>query len=181
LSMLAAVDNVEAYRTIEAYLKNPEPGLREWAVLALLESRMLLESSLLEETQMFISTGLGGKGAKLRYFTVLLHKERKDFSGIQQRIVRSEFDFLFGKENCEIEEIEFNRHIVTLMALIPIEKSIRSLFGDCLAECNQYGNFIDRNYIVTNVKKLTIDQIERFLNSKDKNKALEELGNSPVR
>ena len=48
-AMLASLEEVLAYRTIERYLKERHQELRNWAILALQESRMLLESKLLEE------------------------------------------------------------------------------------------------------------------------------------
>jgi len=62
LVLLASQDKVESFRTIEKYAKNPDPELREWSILALQESRMVLQSSLMDEQQVYISTGLGGKG-----------------------------------------------------------------------------------------------------------------------
>ena len=87
LLQLASIDNVEAFRTIERFVKEGDPELREWAVLAFQESRMIIESSLLDENQVFISTGLGGKGSKLRYFIVLLSKNNQDFSEIDRKSV----------------------------------------------------------------------------------------------
>ena len=57
---LAGIDDVEAFRIIEKFHKESSEELKSWAVLALQESRMVLQSSLLEEQQVFISTGLGG-------------------------------------------------------------------------------------------------------------------------
>ncbi len=51
-------------------------------MLAFQENKMLLESSLLDENQILISTGLGGKGMKLRYFTVMQTFDRKGFFGL---------------------------------------------------------------------------------------------------
>ncbi len=72
LSSLAKVDKPEAYRMLEAYRLNPDKELEQWSKLALQESKMVLETSLLGEAPIFISTGLGGKGNKLRYFIVLI-------------------------------------------------------------------------------------------------------------
>jgi hypothetical protein len=55
-------------------------SLKDWAALSLQESRMTLESSLLDENQVIISTGLGGKAKKLRYFAVIAAKRRENFS-----------------------------------------------------------------------------------------------------
>ena len=59
---MAAIDDVGAYRSIEKYSKNADDELKHWSLLALQESRMLLQSKLLDQSQIFISTGLGGEG-----------------------------------------------------------------------------------------------------------------------
>ena len=71
LARMASIENVECYRAIEAYLEQALEPLLSWAILALNESRMLLESRMMDENQLFISTGLGGKDENLRYFVVL--------------------------------------------------------------------------------------------------------------
>ena len=68
LARLASIGRVSCYRHIEEYMQHAEEELEDWALLALNESRMHLESKILEENQVFISTGLGGKDGKLRYF-----------------------------------------------------------------------------------------------------------------
>ncbi len=76
LARMASIENVECYRAIEAYLEQALEPLLSWAILALNESRMLLESKILDENQVFISTGLGGKDEKLRYFVVLMSRKK---------------------------------------------------------------------------------------------------------
>ena len=51
---LASIDDPKAYRLLEDISKNKESDVFEWSVLALQESKMLLESSLLDENQIFI-------------------------------------------------------------------------------------------------------------------------------
>ena len=58
---LASLGSIEAYRTLEKYSTNRKDQLKDWAILAMQESRLLLESKLLDESQILISTGLGGK------------------------------------------------------------------------------------------------------------------------
>ena len=73
---LASIENVEAYRTIEEFLKEPETDfLKDWATLAFQESRMLLESHILDQNQIFISTGLGGKKRQASIFCSTSVKE----------------------------------------------------------------------------------------------------------
>ncbi len=76
LARLATIEKVECYRVIEAFLEIAEEDLHDWALLALNESRMLLESKILDENQVFISTGLGGKEEKLRYFVALMSRTK---------------------------------------------------------------------------------------------------------
>jgi len=163
LLQLASIDNVEEFRTIERFVKEGDPELREWAVLAFQESRMIIESSLLDENQVFISTGLGGKGSKLRYFIVLLSKNNQDFSEMQCKIIQSEFNFVFKQSDAELEKIDFLGQITTLLAIIPINVPIKDILTRAVDECNQFGNFIRDDFIVTNVKVLSINEIYDFL------------------
>jgi hypothetical protein len=50
---------------------------------------------------------------------------------------------------------------------VPINASIRDIFKTAIAECNEYGDFIKPNFIVTNVKKLTIEEIRDFLRKQE--------------
>ena len=167
---LASLENVEAYRIIEKYLKDEIPDLRNWAILALQESRMLLESKLLNENQVFISTGLGGKGSKLRYFVVLILKSDDEFSEWQKKTVRNELDDILKINDAEIEEIEFTDTYATLLAVLPLKVSLKKVFRSAIEECNKYGNFLRTNFIITNVRKLDGNEILDFLEKQEKDK-----------
>lgn len=160
---LASMDQVEAYRAIENYRKNPDPELKDWATLAMQESRVLLESSFLDENQVFISTGLGGKGSNLRYFIVLIARKGLEFGDLQKKIISNELSFIFNKYSCELEEIEYTERFAAVKALIPLNVSLNSLFNEIVDECNQYGDFLHANVIVTNVKVLSFDEISDYL------------------
>jgi hypothetical protein len=163
---LASVEDVEVYRTIEKYVHLGIQDLRSWAILSLQESRMLLESGLLNENQVFLSTGLGGKEDKLRYFIVLLHKEKIRFTATQQQVVRNEFEIMLRQQEGEIEKISYYQKYAALLVLLPIDVAIRDTFKSAIRECNLYGDFLRENFIVTNVKELEIDEIEEFINNR---------------
>jgi hypothetical protein len=163
LVQLASIEEVEAYRAIEKYVKEPDSELREWAILAFQESRMLIQSKLLDENQVFISTGLGGKGSKLRYFVVLLNNFGIPFEDLQQKLIRTELDFFLKKHDAELEEVDFMNDYCSLLAIVPIKVSIRDVFKAAIAECNEYGGFIRKNFIVTNVKALSYEEIKEFV------------------
>lgn len=164
LIRLAALDSVEAYRTIEKFVIEGDPDLHDWATLAYQESRMIIESSLLDENQVFISTGLGGKGSKLRYFIVLLSNNGDDFSPVQQKVVQSEFEYIFAGSQAEIEQVDFTGSFATILTVIPIQVPIKNLLTKAVEECNQFGDFIRQDFIVTNVKTLSFNEIKDLIN-----------------
>ncbi len=169
LARLATVSKVTAYRTIESYLENPDPELKDWSTLALQESRMNLESVLLEENQIFISTGLGGKDKKLRYFVVLIARNREVLNDIQLRIINSEFPETLKKYDAETEEFSSSGYLATFLLLLPIQYPVKKVFAEGINECNQYGDFLREDCIVTNVKKLSFPEIEDFIERKNNN------------
>jgi len=159
LVRLAAVDDIEAYRTLEKYSKEPNPGLRDWAYLALQESRMLIESKILDENQILISTGLGGKGLKLRYFTALIASNKTTFTPLQQKIIREELEFYLSRAGGELEKITFDNEICSLITIIPLKIPVQTLFNKVIKECNILGDFILQDHVINNVKILTSEEI----------------------
>jgi len=177
LAALAAYDDVQAFRTIEKFAKNPDRDLKDWANLALQESKMLMQSSLLDEQQVFISTGLGGKGQKLRYCVVFINNEQEEMlNKTQQKLVKDELIFSLKKEEGEFEIISFFEGFSTGLVLLPLSTDLKILFHNVIHECNQYGNFLQEDMIVTNVKDLSRGEIIQLLNEKNEedNEDLEE-------
>lgn len=168
LAALAAYDDVQAFRTIEKFAENPDPDLKEWSILALQESKMLMQSSLLDEQQVFISTGLGGKGQKLRYCVVFINKEREQMlNRTQQKLVKDELIYALKKEDGEFEIISFFEGFSTSLILLPLTADLKSIFHSVIEECNQYGHFLQEDMIVTNVKDLSRGEIIQLLNEKN--------------
>jgi hypothetical protein len=163
IARIASLEKVEAYRVIERFLKGNPQELKNWSILALQENRMLLESRILDENHVFISTGLGGKGEKLRYFIVLFGKGKNDFSEVQKKIIRNEFVISLKKYNSDLEKLNFSGSLATMTTTIPLKVIIKQIFTEAIAECNIYGNFLISNFIITNVKELSFDEIREYL------------------
>jgi len=163
LVKLAAIDDVRAFRAIEKFSKNKEHELSDWAILALHESRMLVESSLTNGNTVFISTGMGGLGNKLRYFCVFPANTGLNLSDFHNSIIKKELQFSFGKNESELEEIEFFDTFITFICLIPITVSLQSVFNKIIEDCNQFGEFLSYEFIVSNVKKMAEQEIRTFL------------------
>lgn len=163
LVQLASLEDVEAYRTIEKYLQQPNSKLYEWAYLALQESRLLLESKFLEENKVLITTGLGGKGLKLRYFIVLFTSDGSNLTDLHKKIISSELKYNLGRKGAEIEYIDYNEGFASVLAVVPIRIPVQKLFDKVIKECNEFGDFLFKDFIISNVKVLNQEEIRELL------------------
>ncbi len=168
LARLATIEDPVCYRAIESCARYAGEPLRDWALLALNESRMHLESKLMEENQVYISTGLGGREQKLRYFVVLMSRTRADLTPTHQMVIRNEFDDVLKRFDAELEEIRFSGYLATILLLVPMNHSLKMVFSEAINECNNYGHFLNDDFIVTNVKTLSFREIRDFLERKTK-------------
>lgn len=175
LSAIAIVDDVKAFRTIESFVKNSEGNIKQWAILAMQESRMLIQSSLLNEQQVFISTGLGGKGKKLRYYVVFINKGHELLlNKIQQKLLRKELIYEVELHEGEFETMDYMEGFSTALLMLPLQVDIKQVFRNIIDECNQYGGFLEEDMIVTNVKVMSRSEIIQLLHQ-NKNQELDGL------
>lgn len=167
ITTIAVVDDVKAYRTLEKYAAMETGELKQWGILALQESRMLLQTSLLDEQQVFISTGLGGKGKKLRYFVVFLNNNEQELlTPTQQKLLKDELIFELKKEDGVFESMDFTEGFSSALVMLPLNAGIKNVFQNVIDECNQYGDFLHDDLLVTNVKILTRKEILQVINHK---------------
>lgn len=167
LARLASMEKVESYRAIESFLEEADPLLEHWALLSLNECRMQLESKIMDENQVYISTGLGGRDEKLRYFIVLMSRSKMDLTPTHQMVIKNEFEYILKKFDAELEEVNFSGYLATLLLLMPMTYSLKRVFQEAINECNQYGDFLNDDFIVTNVKTLSFQEIQEFLERKN--------------
>ncbi len=165
LIQLAQIDDVKIFRTIEKFKNDlsDNDNLKDWAILSYQESKMLIESSLLETNQVFISSGLGGRGSKLRYFSVFFSENKEDFTKTQKKVILSEFNSTAEREDSEIEKIDFYKGFATASVLIPFGKEVHIIFQESINLCNELGSFIKQNIIVTNLKRFSEEDIKGIL------------------
>ena len=163
LVQMASVPHPEIYRALETYAKNPDKGLKDWSKLALQENRLLLESHLLDSRQIFISTGLGGKGHKLRYFVVLINKNGDNLKPFEQKVVQDEMSYALQRYDSELEKLNFMRQFTTMRVVVPISSDLTKLFREGIEECNQFGDFLSSDFIVTNMKELSEQEIQEAI------------------
>ena len=167
LVLLATINDVSIYRTIETFQKMNTP-IKKWATIALQQSRMLIQSALLDESTVFVSTGRGGQGTLLRYFCVYIANDDTVLEPFQWDIAKKETELVVKKAKGEIEQFKHYKRYITFMLLLPINANLKDIFETVIDECNTYGNFLQENIIITNVKKLTTKEIDAFLRSKQR-------------
>ncbi|WP_281820346.1 hypothetical protein [Parabacteroides goldsteinii] len=170
LSMLATSREVKAYRMLEDYVQHPDEDVSNWAYMALMESRISLESELSDEKQIYISTGLGGKGEKLRFYVLMLSRDRKPFQEYQRKVIEREFAYFLPKADCEIERLTIGEQYVELVFLIPLRADIKLTLERVINECNQYGDFLSDIFTITNVKELTEQEVTDIINKNGNSK-----------
>jgi hypothetical protein len=164
LTLLASSSEIGAYRLLEKYVQHPDEELVHWASMALLESRIAIESELSGERQIYISTGLGGKGEKRRFYVMLHASQEMPFADYQRDVVEKEFEYILPDFDCEIERLTIYDNYVELVLLIPIATDIKKALETVIKECNVYGNFLSKMITLTNVKELDQDEVNQVLN-----------------
>ena len=171
LSTLAISKQPKAYRILEKYVQTTDTELKDWAAMALMESRIALESELSGERQIFISSGLGGKGNKLRFYILLLSASGNPFLDYQQQVIEREFNYMLLQQDSEIEHLTVKDNYAELIVLTPIQLDIVHMIENIVTECNQYGDFISNTIALTNVKRLSEDEIAQIIQRHEGNQA----------
>ena len=160
---LSILNDVEALRVLEQFLKQSNYEIRKWALIAYQENKMLIECSLLDENQIFITTGLGGKNGKLRYYLAIPVCNKKSLSYSEQNIIKEEFSEVISQFGSSVEEINFsNENYFFGLFLVPLKIPIKRLFATAIAHCNEYGNFLNTDYLITNVKIPSEEEIVNY-------------------
>jgi hypothetical protein len=163
LIQLAHLGTPESCKILEKYQKSSEANLRDWALLSLKECRMFLENVLLEEEGGFISTGLGGKDNKLRYYFIVSSKDGLPFSETHKNTLKRGFETISHKYKSQIEEIDFEATYAMIGMLIPMDIAVGEIIEEGIGECNKIDEFLFLDYYVTNVGKPTYKEISDYL------------------
>ena len=163
LAVLAHRGTLEAYRTIEKFLETGEQALKDWGILALQECRMFLESSLSDRNVGTVMTGLGGENNRLRYYLAVRSRSDAALTDVQKETVARSFSYICSKFDSILEETQSHQHYVTMKVLIPMDVAVADIVEGGINECNTFGDFLDENYYVTNVKIPTEAEIQHYI------------------
>ncbi len=168
LSSLAISNDIRHLRILEEYAKDPMPALRNWTLLACMESKIAIESVLSEVKQIYISTGLGGRGEKIRYFVLILSRHKLPFEAYQRDVILKEFPYLLEHSECEIERLNIGDCHLELVLLMPLRIDVKKVIDMIVDECNDYGNFLSAGYTITNMKEFSEEEIDAIINKNER-------------
>lgn len=159
LTTLAISKSVKAFRLLEEYTEHSDERVADWAYMALMESRISLESEFSGEKQIYISTGLGGKEEKLRFFVLFIAHNRLPFEEYQRQVIEREFPYTLSHQDCEIERLTIKANYVEMVFLVPVRADIKGILDKVISECNQYGDFLSKMFTITNAKELSESEV----------------------
>jgi hypothetical protein len=164
MTFLAISGDVKAYRALENYSKEPKNELlNDWLAMSLLQARITLDTELSDERQVFISTGLGGEGSRLRFYAFFKSERLRPFSDYQRKLIEKEIPYHIRRHQGEVEEIRIEENYFSIVFLIGIQADLKDIILHAVNECNEYGHFIQPGFIITNVKKFGPEDIRREL------------------
>ena len=168
ISNFALSHDVKLYRFLQEFHAAQAEGshLRDWTSMALVEFRISIESELLDEKQVYISTGLGGRDYMLRYCVVMIAEDKKPFLPYQREMIEREIPFGLAAYGCEAERIVVHDLHVEMMMLAPLTGNIKTALANVVEECNSYGNFISPDVTVTNIREFTEEEIQCLIDKK---------------
>jgi hypothetical protein len=161
LTLLAHLGTITAYRQID--YQHPDDELRKWAVMAIQECRMLLESMLTDENTGFIISGLGGLKDKLRFYFLMLPASDKPFTTAQKKIIKEEVFTVAKDLNCIVEAIDPADTFVGLTVLVPMDVAVATFMETGIRKCNELGDFVFEHYYVTNTGIPDLKEIEDII------------------
>jgi len=163
LILLAHLGTIESAKILERYLRVSEEGLKDWAVLSLKECRAFLESVLLKEEGGFVSTGLGGKGRKLRYYFVVSTRKGRPLTDEEREDIEKGFTKSSDDYRAEIEEITIETNYAMIGILVPMDAAVGEVIEEGIRQCNRMEEVLSTDYYVTNVKKPVKEEISKYL------------------
>ncbi len=67
----------------------------------------------------------------------------------KRKLLKTEFDFFLKEADGGLEEMEFNGGFASVLFLFPLKKNLQDIFRSFIEECNQYGNFLNEDVIIT--------------------------------
>lgn len=111
----------------------------------------------------FIGTKLGGEGNRFRNYVVISTKSDIPLSTKERKILNETFEKICQKYDSLIEAIAFFETYALMKLLVSMDVAIGDIIDEGIIACNKQENFLRFHYYVTNVKKPTAKEIQKYL------------------
>jgi hypothetical protein len=158
---LVSTGTVSAFRKIQEYVTVFNKKNDPWMEMALYECQRRVEEDLVEESTGIISTGLGGNRGLLRY--VFIIKSMEDLT-VHEKMINEDWLSVATEFKSEIEKIKCTKKYFEGIVLLPMDIAIASLIETGILKTNKDRVILNQNYMVTNTKIPSAEEIESFIN-----------------
>ena len=149
LHALAHRADTAAYELLQAYANHPDPGLSEIADTALMECGFFLHGAVCndeDEGPDLIYTGLGPQKNLLRYYTILIHEERKSFTDAEREVIET---IIFNKVEASggiIENVTHTEEYAGFQLLLPAHIVLGKYIDSIIIPCNEAQVSVNESY-----------------------------------
>jgi hypothetical protein len=147
---------------LERYLEQAEGELKHWGRAGLRHCQMLLESSLSDKSVGHISTGLGGKGNKLRYI-LIVGLLKPDLHPEQRRLIEKAFQQTFHHHHSEVEGFKFTDSYIQVALVVSMDVPVGEVIEESIQAVNERAPCLHEKYFVTNVNQPTEEEVQQYL------------------
>ncbi len=166
LIKMSFIDDIRFYKALKEFEKHAGKGLDEWVKIALRQNKVILENSLGDEHKVLVFTGLGGKDERIRYFGVFAHRDNKSLSEYQKLVIKNELYDGLKSNGGELEKLYFEDFFAAFLFLAKLKSDVKTTLQKIVDEINVYGNFLREDFLITNIKVLSKEEITRqFINN----------------
>jgi len=166
ISKFTRTESLEIFKEV---LENPEfTEIHAWAQMCDMILKANFRSEILNEDQMFMLTGMGGKDNKIRMFVGFVTDNKVDFTEVQANVLKKELSFTLNKHKGELEKIEFDAEVAKAIFLLPFDARIGDIISQAVEKANELGHYIKDNFLFTNNGELSRHEILDFFEKKEK-------------
>lgn len=149
LHTLAHRGDAASYQLLEAYASHPDPELAQIAEMALNECGFFMHSSICEdeddETD-WMYTGLGPQKNLLRFYTILIHQERKSFTDAERRIIETVMLEKVEEVGGVIENTTHTEEYAGFQLLLPGHIALGKYIESITISCNEAQVPVNESY-----------------------------------
>ncbi|MDR1021763.1 MAG: hypothetical protein LBL94_00565 [Prevotellaceae bacterium] len=163
LAWLSSSEEVDMLRELEQYEKNCPDDVKGFVSMCVYQCRTNLESALLGEHHAVVASGMGGEGNKVRYFAALITLSGEAWNTTEQHLLREELKLASKALDAVVEQLEFSGKYAKMLILAPITLSPVAVIHSAKDASNALGDFISPQEVVTNVARLSDEELDGIL------------------